>query len=148
MLFVGRLLIALALSGTIASSLKTLPHQLAYFNEAAGGPYAGNQHLLGSSFDWGQDLLNASEYSQRHGVSEFILRSLCNPCDYLSFAQADEVREESRVIILTREMQAFRPGVRGSGDWRRQGPATELLAADEYHSIHCLSPTLYLSTGR
>lgn len=33
------------------------PHQLAYFNELAGGPYEGWRHLLGSNLDWDQDYL-------------------------------------------------------------------------------------------
>jgi hypothetical protein len=39
------------------SGLKVYPHHLAYFNELAGGPANGHKHLLGSSLDWGQDLL-------------------------------------------------------------------------------------------
>jgi hypothetical protein len=30
---------------------------LSYFNELAGGPERGHEHLLGSNLDWGQDLL-------------------------------------------------------------------------------------------
>lgn len=37
-------------------SLRHHPHHLAYFNEAAGGPIGGRQHLLDSNLDWGQDL--------------------------------------------------------------------------------------------
>ena len=56
-----------ALFATIASSLSVYPHQLAYFNELAGGPETGYEHLLGSNLDWGQDLLYAAELvEQRH----------------------------------------------------------------------------------
>jgi len=37
-------------------SLRHHPHHLAYFNELAGGPIGGRQHLLDSNLDWGQDL--------------------------------------------------------------------------------------------
>lgn len=39
------------------SSLCVYPHSLSYFNESIGGPAEGAKHLLGSNFDWGQDLL-------------------------------------------------------------------------------------------
>lgn len=52
-----RVLIVLALLATIASTLRVYPHQLAYFNEAAGGPQNGHKHLLHSNFNWGQDKL-------------------------------------------------------------------------------------------
>ena len=47
---------------TAASTLSVYPHQLAYFNEAAGGPENGHEHLLGSSLDWGQDLLHLRDF--------------------------------------------------------------------------------------
>lgn len=40
----------------IVSSLWIYPHSLSYFNETIGGPRNGSRHLLGSNFDWGQDL--------------------------------------------------------------------------------------------
>lgn len=38
------------------ASLRHHPHHLAYFNEYAGGPVGGRNHLLDSNIDWGQDL--------------------------------------------------------------------------------------------
>ena len=61
MLILGRALLTLAVIGTAASTLRAYPHQLAYFNEITGGPYNGYKHLLGSNFDWGQDLLTMNE---------------------------------------------------------------------------------------
>jgi hypothetical protein len=52
-----RLLIVTLLLGTAVSTLRNYPHELAYFNEAAGGPENGHRHLLHSNLDWGQDLL-------------------------------------------------------------------------------------------
>ncbi len=42
---------------SLISSISSYPHNLAYFNDFVGGPTNGHKHLLGSSFDWGQDLL-------------------------------------------------------------------------------------------
>jgi hypothetical protein len=58
-----RILIVCAMLATITSTLRVYPHQLAYFNEAAGGPENGYKHLLGSNFDWGQDLLHVDAWS-------------------------------------------------------------------------------------
>jgi Dolichyl-phosphate-mannose-protein mannosyltransferase len=41
----------------ITSSLAAFPHSLSYFNELAGGPLHGPEHLLDANVDWGQDLL-------------------------------------------------------------------------------------------
>jgi hypothetical protein len=46
-----------ALCWSIISSMMTYPHSMSYFNEIAGGPMAGREHLVHSNVDWGQDLL-------------------------------------------------------------------------------------------
>lgn len=43
-------------------SLRFQPDQIGYFNELAGGPPSGPQHLLDSNIDWGQDLLGLKRY--------------------------------------------------------------------------------------
>jgi len=48
--------IAILLSWQIGESLVSRPNYLAYFNQIAGGPRNGYQHLVDSSLDWGQDL--------------------------------------------------------------------------------------------
>ncbi len=50
----------------VASSLAIHPHYLSYFNEAAGGPDNGHDHLLNSNIDWGQDLLFLKAWLDRH----------------------------------------------------------------------------------
>lgn len=47
-------------------SLRYHPHHLAYFNEFAGGPLGGRNHLLDSNLDWGQDLLRARDFITAH----------------------------------------------------------------------------------
>lgn len=48
---------AIAYGTLVLSTLRVHPHELSYFNEAAGGPKRGGEHLLDSNIDWGQDLL-------------------------------------------------------------------------------------------
>lgn len=62
------LLVGIPLLGTAVSALRITPHQLAYFNELAGGPAEGPRYLSDSNIDWGQDLKNLKAYVDREGV--------------------------------------------------------------------------------
>jgi hypothetical protein len=53
-----------ALSAPLA--LRFHPHHLTYFNEPAGGPVGGRQHLVDSNLDWGQDLHTAADWVRTH----------------------------------------------------------------------------------
>jgi hypothetical protein len=52
----ARFVVGALLLWSTTSYLRVHPHALAYFNELAGGPEHGHEHLVGSSLDWGQDL--------------------------------------------------------------------------------------------
>ena len=56
----------LGLVWSVASSLSVYPHNLAYFNELAGGPRNGPRHLLDSNIDWGQDLYFLKRWADDH----------------------------------------------------------------------------------
>jgi hypothetical protein len=49
---------------TSCSSLSVFPHVLSYFNEAAGGPLAGDAHLIDANIDWGQDMHALKKWQQ------------------------------------------------------------------------------------
>lgn len=61
----GLLVVVLA-SWSIMGTLSIHPHYLSYFNEAAGGPDNGHNHLIDSNIDWGQDLLFLKTWLDRH----------------------------------------------------------------------------------
>lgn len=61
-------------------SISISPHYLAYFNQLAGGPRRGYEHLVDSSLDWGQDLPALREWLTRYGLS-----SRSNPPAYLAY---------------------------------------------------------------
>lgn len=50
------------------AALSVYPYHLAYFNEAAGGPSRGFQHLVDSNLDWGQDLVGLKRYMTRQQI--------------------------------------------------------------------------------
>jgi hypothetical protein len=65
---------------SLVSAALVYPHHLAYFNDFVGGPRNGWKHLLGSSFDWGQDLL----LIKRWLASRPELAAIYVPNDHLS----------------------------------------------------------------
>lgn len=62
----GGLLVLLLVFSSIASTLTIHPHYLSYFNEGAGGPENGPNHLIDSNIDWGQDLLFFKAWVDQH----------------------------------------------------------------------------------
>ena len=50
----------------IGESFAIRPNYLAYFNEVAGGPARGYEHLVDSSVDWGQDLPALKRWLDAH----------------------------------------------------------------------------------
>ena len=60
------LLILVLVLWSIISTLAIHPHYLSYFNEAAGGPENGHDHLIDSNIDWGQDLLFLKAWLDQH----------------------------------------------------------------------------------
>lgn len=64
-----RILVPLCLLATAVSTLRVYPHQLAYFNEFAGGPENGYKHLLHSNLNWGQDLGLLRDWMKLHNIA-------------------------------------------------------------------------------
>jgi hypothetical protein len=77
------------------------PHQLAYFNELAGGPAQGYKILVDSNLDWGQDLKGLAR----------VLREMGNPKVLLSyFGTADPAAYGMRYIPVLCSPHVDRPG--------------------------------------
>jgi hypothetical protein len=68
--FPFRTLTIVVLVGWMLFSVRYHPYDLAYFNELAGGPVGGREHLLDSNLDWGQDLGGLKEYLDKQGIGE------------------------------------------------------------------------------
>jgi Dolichyl-phosphate-mannose-protein mannosyltransferase len=54
------------LAGAMVLSVRDHPEHISYFNELAGGPLGGREHLLDSNLDWGQDLGGLATYLKKH----------------------------------------------------------------------------------
>jgi hypothetical protein len=121
-------LILVSLLATTTSTLRVYPHQLAYFNELAGGPLSGPRHLLGSNVDWGQGLLALDKLlNVRSDWGPVALLSSGSP-DVLGIRVAPE-RAQAPIAsfagyshiavsanVLAGEGQAFRPNGNSSRD--------------------------------
>ncbi|HEV8000797.1 MAG TPA: glycosyltransferase family 39 protein, partial [Planctomycetaceae bacterium] len=64
--FPVRSLMTIGLAALMLLSLRYHPEHLSYFNEFAGGPLGGREHLLDSNLDWGQDLGGLERYLSEH----------------------------------------------------------------------------------
>lgn len=62
----GAMFIIGAIIGNGFSVMRVHPHELSYFNEIAGGPDRGWEHLIESNIDWGQDLLFLKRWVDQH----------------------------------------------------------------------------------
>jgi hypothetical protein len=56
------------LASSILSNLWIYPHSMSYFNEIAGGPRRGDDHLINSNIDWGQDLFFLRDKMKHRGL--------------------------------------------------------------------------------
>jgi hypothetical protein len=65
-----RTLMTVVLVAWMLLSVRYHPHHLAYFNELAGGPLGGREHLLDSNLDWGQDLGGLKDFLDKQGTKE------------------------------------------------------------------------------
>src|SRR5205823_7999770 len=74
----GGLLLGGFLAWGAVSSLSVYPHSLAYFNEVAGGPENGHDHLVNSNIDWGQDLLYLKAWLDEHPEARPLGVAYCN----------------------------------------------------------------------
>jgi len=63
-----RVVIIAAIVLACGASLRHHPHHLAYFNEYAGGPSGGREHLVDSNIDWGQDLNLVRDFMREHDL--------------------------------------------------------------------------------
>lgn len=70
---VARGVFATALVWYVFAAASIFPHDLAYFNEFAGGPANGSRFLVDSNLDWGQDLRGLKEFMDERGISRIKL---------------------------------------------------------------------------
>jgi Dolichyl-phosphate-mannose-protein mannosyltransferase len=80
--------VAILLLWQVSESFAVRPNYLAYFNQIAGGPRNGYQHLVDSSLDWGQDLPALKWWVDRHSSAP-----MAKPLYLAYFGSADPKSE-------------------------------------------------------
>ncbi len=70
---VWSVVIGAAIVWAAAAPIAAHPYPLTYFNEAAGGPKHGIDHLVDSSLDWGQGLIAFREWLEQHAPGRSVL---------------------------------------------------------------------------
>ena len=123
----GRIAAGLAVFAHAADSLVARPFYVSYFSPAAGGPDRGWQHLVDSSFDWGQGLPDLADWlAQRH------LPDARTPV-FLTYFGADSPR--ARALPVIRFGDAMNDsGVREFPAWPRGG--WYVIAATHFHRVY------------
>jgi hypothetical protein len=106
---VGWLLIAWLLVATLVAH----PDYIAYFNELVGGPANGQDYLIDSNFDWGQNGKALKQWLQANHVTHIYLdyfgtgaalRYLHIPADFVRPDQVPKLRDGYLVISATHLM--------------------------------------------
>jgi 4-amino-4-deoxy-L-arabinose transferase-like glycosyltransferase len=70
---IGRTTLALLALVWVIEFGRAYPHNLAFFNELAGGPKNGFKYLADSNVDWGQELKGLKSWMDRNGVAHISL---------------------------------------------------------------------------
>lgn len=111
------LLVAAPLAWTILAAISIHPHEMSYFNEAAGGPEHGSRHLLDSNIDWGQDFLDLKRWLDAHPEASPIGMACYNIFD-------------PALLGIRYHLPPFGPEARGSGE-----PAAAVGPLPGYYAI-------------
>jgi hypothetical protein len=99
-------IVTVLLAWYAGGTLRAHPHELAYFNEAAGGPDGGHLWLVDSSLDWGQDLKGLAQWARAAAVPRLKLSyfGTADPayyglqCDYLPGQMLPQPRDVVRRV--------------------------------------------------
>jgi hypothetical protein len=78
-------------------------HYIAYFNELVGGPANGQNHLIDSNFDWGQDSKRLKQWMAANEVEHTYL-------DYFGTGVAIEYHKIPDTRVTPDQARTFRDG--------------------------------------
>jgi hypothetical protein len=66
----GKMVVAVMAAIWLLEVGRAYPHNIAFFNQLAGGPANGHRYLVDSNLDWGQDLKGLKRWMDEHGVDQ------------------------------------------------------------------------------
>jgi hypothetical protein len=116
---------------------RIFPHDLAYFNELAGGPEGGYNWLVDSNLDWGQNLKELKIWLDAHGVERVFLSQFSPSRPEVYGIQATLLPPSPRAAPFTRFDPA--PGWYAIGATTLQGAYTPDV--DTFAYFRVMTPT-------
>jgi Dolichyl-phosphate-mannose-protein mannosyltransferase len=120
---------AVLLSWQIGESLAARPNYLTYFNETAGGPDNGYQHLVDSSLDWGQDLPGLKSW-----IDNYETAVDAKPLYLAYFGTADPRWYGIHAKLIMPDNKSNRPGI------SELGPGIYFISATTLQSVYAGEP--------
>ncbi len=99
---------------SVGRSLSIFPHSMSYFNELAGGPNNGHNHLINSNIDWGQDLGLLKAWVDEHSEARPFSLAYFNFIDYkrimgMDFPEPPRDPPKDRANLRTEDLSSVGP---------------------------------------
>lgn len=116
-----KLLIIAVTCSCVFSMVSVYPHQLTYYNQFVGGPIRGRFHMLGSNYDWGQNLLLLKEWQIANYIDEPIFLAHNNTYSPSDFGIKNVVSVDSDGTIHGRIGKSIPKWIIISGNFLVQG---------------------------
>jgi len=104
--FMAGVMGALCLTALLVAAL-AYPFFICYMSPVVGGTEHGQEHLLDSNFDWGQDLIRLKEFLGERGIGSFYFQYFGTqtaveyykfPCEFVTAETAKQVRRGYVVV--------------------------------------------------
>ena len=119
------------------SAALIFPHNLAYFNEIAGGPDGGYNWLVDSNLDWGQNLKELKAWMDARGVSEVYISQF-------SPSRPEAYGIQAKMLLPSPRAVPFAPFDPAPG-WYAIGATTlqgvYMPDTDTFAYFHAMTPT-------
>jgi Dolichyl-phosphate-mannose-protein mannosyltransferase len=93
------LVTALPLAALVTATM-AYPFFISYLNPLVGGPEHGQEHLLDSNFDWGQNTIRLKNYLVAHGIQQFSMQYFgpLTAMEYYGFTPQNVTAEDAKQI--------------------------------------------------
>jgi 4-amino-4-deoxy-L-arabinose transferase-like glycosyltransferase len=125
----AEIVVIVCLLETAVATALIHPHYLAYFNWASGGPSRGSEHLIDSSLDWGQDLVNLRLWLKANAPGERVGLAYFGQINPNIFAMRHEGFDWFLPPIRPGTMKLLPPGHQPGGPFERPTPGLYAVSA-------------------
>jgi hypothetical protein len=119
----------------LGGTLLIHPHELAYFNEAVGGPNLGWKYLTDSNVDWGQETKRLAVYARAHDLHPLsaTITARSTPAAYRHYSRRPSDSGRPSAGRRRGTMRSAAPSARWGRLWRASG-STRPMRTYSLHS--------------